>query len=234
MSAAAAVAHADCKFQKIAELPVTMEGMRPIITAQVNGQDAKFLIDTGSFFGGVTEEAGTRLGMKHSMAPFGMTISGIGGQTRDARAMRADQFTFAGVGFRNTDFILLGRADAGTAGLIGENLMGPFDVEYDFAHGMIRYFKPEGCGYDANLAYWSQGMALSRLSIIDPGKIILKVVTNAKVDGHTIRVQWDSGAALSVMSRNAAARAGVTVGSAGVKSAGVGYGIYGRGVESFL
>ena len=70
--------------------------------------------------------------------------------------------------------------------------MGPFDVEYDFANGMIRYFKADGCGRDTNLAYWSKGLAMSRLPLLDPGNIILKVVTSAKVDGHTIRVQWDS------------------------------------------
>lgn len=234
MLAAATAAQADCKFQKVAEVNVTMVGTRPIVSAQVNGKDARFVVDTGSFFGMVTEEAGERLGMKHSSAPLGMTIGGVGGQKRDARAMRADLFTYAGVGFRNTDFLLMGRSEEGVAGLIGENLMGPFDVEYDFANGVMRYFKADGCPYDSNLAYWSKGLAVSRLSMIEPGAVALKVVTNAKVDGHTIRVQWDTGASLSVMSRGAAARAGITIASAGVTNAGVGVGIQGRAIEQHL
>jgi predicted aspartyl protease len=235
IAAAAGSASAACQFQKIAEVPVTMDGLRPTIMAKINGQDAKFLVDTGAFFGGVTPEAAARYGMKRTAAPYGMSIQGVGGQKRDLQAVAADNFTFAGVGFRNTQFVLVGRIGGdGIVGNIGENLMGPFDVEYDFANGVIRYFKATGCGYDANLAYWSQGLPLSRVSIIDPSNILLKVVTNAKVDGHTIRVTFDSGSTLSVLSRNAAARAGVVIGSEGVVSGGVSYGIYGKGLESFL
>ncbi|HEX3366146.1 aspartyl protease family protein [Phenylobacterium sp.] len=231
----AGAAQAECKFQKFAEVAVTMEGLRPTITAQINGQDARFLIDTGAFFGAVSPETVAKYGMKRSSAPFGMMVQGVGGQKRDIRAVEADNFTFAGVGFRNTQFLLLGRiGGAGIAGAIGENLMGPFDVEYDFAHGAIRYFKADGCGYDTNLAYWSQGLAVSRLPLIEPTKIISKVITNAKVDGHTIRVTFDSGSDVSVMSRNAAARGGIGISAQTVVGSGTTYGIYGRGMETFL
>jgi tetratricopeptide (TPR) repeat protein len=193
------------------------------------------MIDTGAFFGGVTPETVERYGMKHTAAPFGMRVKGVGGASRDIEAAKVDNFTFAGVGFKGTEFMVMSRIGGGSiAGAIGENLLGPFDVEYDFANGIIRYFRAEGCGYGANLAYWSQGMALSRLDLIDPTQIITQIVANAKVDGHTIRVDFDSGAGLSVMSRAAAARAGVTINSAGVINGGVTYGIYGRGMETFL
>jgi tetratricopeptide (TPR) repeat protein len=173
--------------------------------------------------------------MKKSIAPFGARVQGVGGVQRDLQAVSAENFTFAGVGFHNTDFVLLGRIGGnGIVGNIGENLMGPFDVEYDFANGAIRYFKATGCGYDANLAYWSTGMSVSRIPIINPSGILTKVITNAKVDGHTIRVTFDSGAGLSVMSRNAAGRAGITVASEGVVNGGTSYGIYGKGLDSFL
>ncbi|HEX2818460.1 MAG TPA: aspartyl protease family protein [Phenylobacterium sp.] len=233
--ARAGPASAACQFQKIAEVPVTMEGLRPTIMAKINGQDAKFLVDTGAFFGGVTADTAAKYGMKRSIAPFGMMVQGVGGVKRDVQAVAAQSFTFAGVGFHDTDFLLLGRiGGGGVAGNIGENLMGPFDVEYDFANGLIRYFKATGCAYDSNLAYWSAGLAVSRVSIIDPSSILLKVITNAKVDGHTIRVTFDSGSSLSVMSRPAASRAGIQVNSEGVVNGGISYGIYGKGLDSFL
>jgi tetratricopeptide (TPR) repeat protein/predicted aspartyl protease len=233
--ATASAAGAACQFERIAEVPVTMDGLQPTIMAKINGQDAKFLVDTGAFFGGVTPEAVAKYGMKNSIAPFGMMVQGVGGQKRDLRAVAAESFTFAGVGFKNTQFVLLGRIGGpDVVGNIGENLMGPFDVEYDLANGVIRYFSAKGCGYDANLAYWSQGMALSRLSIIEPTPILFTVVTNAKVDGHTIRVTFDSGSSLSVLSRPAAARAGIQVNSEGVVNGGVSYGIYGKGLDAFL
>ena len=231
----AGAAQAECKFQKIAEVPVTMDGMRPTITAQINGQDAHLTVSTGSFFSGVNPEAAAKYGMKRAAAPVGMEVRGIGGATRSIQAVSAESFSFAGMGFHHTEFLLADRLGGGPiAGDVGENLMGPFDVEYDFAHGVMRYFKPEGCGYDTNLAYWSQGLAVSRLSLIEPTTILTKVIANAKVDGHTIRVSFSSGGGLSILSRAAAGRAGIKINDADVTRAGVTYGMYGKGLEAFL
>jgi tetratricopeptide (TPR) repeat protein/predicted aspartyl protease len=233
--AAGGPAFAACQFQKIADVPVTMEGTRPTIMAQLNGKDAKLLVDTGATFGVVTEETAAKYGMKRSIAPFGATVQSVGGVKRELRAVAADTLTFASVGFRNTDFMLVGRVGGdGIVGNIGENLMGPFDVEYDFANGAIRYFKATGCNNANNLAYWTAGMTVSKLDIIDPTGILLKVITNARVDGHLIRVTFDSGASLSVLSKPAAARAGIQINSEGVVSGGIGYGLNGQGLDSFL
>lgn len=48
------VAAARCKVGLIAELPVTLNGMRPMITAKINGQDARFIVDSGAFFSLIT------------------------------------------------------------------------------------------------------------------------------------------------------------------------------------
>ncbi|HZZ66628.1 MAG TPA: aspartyl protease family protein, partial [Phenylobacterium sp.] len=226
---------AACQFQKIADVPVTMNGLRPTIMTQIDGRDAKFLVDTGAFFGAVTPEAVAQYGMKGTVAPPGMMVRGVGGHTRDIQAVQADQFTFAGMGFRNTQFMVIGRVGGdGVAGNIGENLMGPFDVEYDLGHGMIRYFRATGCGHDSDLAYWSQGMTLSKLDLIDPTNILTHAIAHAEVDGRLIKVTFDTGSSLSVLSRTAAARAGIQITSQGVVNGGVTYGIYGKGTESFL
>ena len=232
--ASAGEASAACQFQKIADVPVTMEGLRPTIMAKINGQDAKFLVDTGAFFSGVTTDTAGKYGLKHSIAPFGRKLQGVGGVSRDMQAVAAESFVFAGMGFRNADFVVIGRVGGDLVGNIGENLMGPFDVEYDLANGVMRYFKATGCGYDTNLAYWSAGLPVSRLSIIEPTTILTRVITTAKVDDHSIRVMFDSGSSLSAMSRTAAGRAGIKVTSDGVVSGGISYGIFGKGLETFL
>jgi len=45
-----AMAEGTCNLGKVGEVPVTMEGLRPLLTAQVNGKDAKFLLDSGATF----------------------------------------------------------------------------------------------------------------------------------------------------------------------------------------
>src|ERR1700726_3109613 len=99
---AAGSASAACQFAKIADVPVTMDGLRPTIMTKINGQDAKFLVDTGAFFSGVTPETVAKYGLKSTIAPFGMMVHGVGGQSRDLRAVRADSFSYSKVGFRNT------------------------------------------------------------------------------------------------------------------------------------
>jgi hypothetical protein len=37
-----------CTLAKAAEIPIAMSGTRPIITAKINNQDARFLLDSGA------------------------------------------------------------------------------------------------------------------------------------------------------------------------------------------
>ena len=234
VAAFATAAEAGCELQKIAEVPVAMDGLRPHIAAKINGHDTSLLVDTGAFFSILSDEAATRFAMKSAPVPYGLEITGVGGATRDARAASADTFSFTTATFKNIPFLVGGRVGEGDAvGVMGENTMGPFDVEYDFANGVMRWFKAVGCN-DANLAYWSAGKALSRISLDAPGRYIQQVNGAAYVDGHKIRVTFDSGAALSVLNRPAAERAGVQMSSDGVTSGGISHGIYGGGQEQFL
>jgi tetratricopeptide (TPR) repeat protein len=231
---AAGSASAACQFQKIVDVPVTMDGLRPQVSAKVNGQDATFMVDTGAFFSDVTDAAAAKFAMRPSAAPFGLEVRSAGGATRDARAVVAQDFSFAGAQFHNIEFLLGGRLGGDLAGVIGENIMGPFDVEYDLGNGVIRFFKADGGCYNQNLAYWSAGMALSRITIEQQGRFIQTAIAKAEVDGHTIHVKFDSGAQLSTLSRAAAARAGIQMSSEGVRAAGVTYGVYGKGQETYL
>ncbi|HEY2356944.1 MAG TPA: aspartyl protease family protein [Phenylobacterium sp.] len=234
LACAASQATADCKFDRLVEVPVTMDGLRGTVATKINGHDATFGIDTGAFFSVVATEAVAQFGMKKSAVPFGMTVRGIGGGERDAEAAIAENFTFAGAGFKDIEFLAGGRFSSnGSVGVIGQNLMGPFDMEYDFANGAMRFFKAHDCS-KANLAYWSSGMALSRVPLDSPGRFMQAIIAKAKVNGREIRVQLDSGAPVSYLSRRAAARAGIEISTQGVTNAGITYGAYGKGIETFL
>jgi len=236
LSAAGQAAAADkCQMVKILEVPVTMQGLQPTVPASVNGHETHFMIDTGAFFSVMTTDAADRFALKKSIAPFGMSVRGLGGNTRAAEAVRADEFNFAGAGFKNIQFLVGGRM-GGTdiSGVIGQNIMGPFDVEYDFANGVMRFFKAKDCGGDVNLAYWSAGKALSRVNIEDQGQYVQSVLVRAQVNGQTIRVKIDSGSSLSYLNRRQAAYAGVQIKDSDVTSGGIVHGAYGGGIDSYL
>lgn len=226
---------AACVFGKVAELPVTMRGLRPTIATKINDQEAKFVVDSGAFYSLVSEDAAARLGMKPAITPAGLRLQGVGGHSAAAKVARAQTFSFAGATFKNVEFLIGGRDGAGeTIGYLGQNILGTFDVEYDLANGYVRFFKATDCD-KANLAYWSAGKTLSRLPLRGAdGAQVMKIVTTAKIDGHNIDVVFDSGASVSVLSKPAAARAGVKPTSENAVSGGLSYGLFGGAIETWL
>src|SRR5689334_18974839 len=120
----AAAADSKCQLVKMLEVPVTMDGLKSTIPASVNGRETHFMVDTGAFFSVMTTDAAERFGLKKSVAPFGMSVRGLGGTERAAEAVRADTFSFAGAGFKNIQFLVGGRmGGTDVSGVIGQHIM---------------------------------------------------------------------------------------------------------------
>src|SRR3954470_10718471 len=154
-----------CKSGMIAELPVTMNGMRPTISAKINGEDARFIVDSGAFFSLITGPAAAQYKLSVRDAPFNLLLEGIGGTSR-ADMATVKSFTLAGIPVRNAQFIVGGSAfGPNMAGLLGQNVLRIADVEYDLANGAIKLMKPDNCT-KANMAYWAKvGDAYSEMEI---------------------------------------------------------------------
>jgi tetratricopeptide (TPR) repeat protein/predicted aspartyl protease len=224
---------AKCEIKKVAELPITMEGLRPTIAVEFNGKPASLVVDSGAFYSSISAAAAAEYGLKLSPAPFGLRVQGIGGYI-DMSVTTVKDFGLIGATLHNVEFLVGGTEVSGGSGLLGQNLLQRFDVEYDFAHGAIRLFKTEGCGKSL-LAYWNApGQPYSVLGIngIDPHNP--HTTGDAYVNGKEIRVIFDTGAYNSVLSLKAAERAGVKLDSPGVVEAGYSFGL-GRGrVKSYI
>lgn len=59
-----------CKAEK-AELPVTLSGMRPIIDAKINGQEIKFIVDSGAVYSIISSATAAQFNLKLHPAPNG-------------------------------------------------------------------------------------------------------------------------------------------------------------------
>ena len=227
--AAAAV----CTLQKIADLPVTMSGMNATIPVQINGQDARFFIDTGSFFSVMNPGSAAKFGLKLGPLDPHLHIMGVTGEV-DAHVTTAKTLTFAGIPFSGVEF-LVGEHGLGSAdGLLGQNVLGGPDVEYDFANGVMRLFRPKDCG-SASLAYWSpDGAGVAELSILPMDAQGRRILGTATLNGVKIRVVFDSGASRSVLTVAGARRAGVRTDGPDVIQVGGGSGIGARVVRSWI
>src|ERR1700677_4645695 len=219
-------AESHCKLGEMAEFPITMRGLRPLMTAGINGTDVQFVLDSGAFYSTLSPASASELKLETHYGPFGFYMQGAGGGRADVSIATVKTFTLAGVPLKNVDF-LVGGTDfgSGSVGLLGQNILHLGDVEYDLGNGVVRLMKPIDCR-NTVLAYWANAStSYSVLSIDAPNGLDRHTGGTAYVNGAEIRVEFDTGAGSSVLSLRAAARAGVKPDSPGVVYAGDSYGI---------
>jgi len=144
---------AGCKIGQLAQLAVTMDGLRPMVSAKINGADAQFNADSGAFYSLISPASAAEFKLRTEPAPFHLTLIGVGGSA-GASVATVKEFTIAGVPIHNIQFVVGGSDAAGGAvGLLGQNVLRIADVEYDLSNGAIRLMKPHGCDKTL-MAYW--------------------------------------------------------------------------------
>ena len=114
-----------------------MNSLRPTLPVKINNRDAKFVLDSGAFYSMMSSATAAEYNLKLSPAPFGFTVMGIGGST-GASVATVKEFTIVGITVKNVEFLVGESEVAAYAGLLGQNLLERFDVEYDLASGAIR------------------------------------------------------------------------------------------------
>jgi tetratricopeptide (TPR) repeat protein len=205
-----------------------MSGLRPLVRAQFNGQEAMLVVDSGAFFSTLTPAAVEQFQL--TTVPFTgvLWVEGIGG-SEVGRVARVRRFTLINYAWNDVEFVVAGSEfGAGAVGLLGQNVLRIADVEYDLANGVIRLVRPKGdCNKRTSLAYWADA-AGKPYSFIDiepatTGQPHTKSV--AYLNGAKIHVMFDTGAARSILTLGAAKHAGITPSSPGVTDGGASYGL---------
>ncbi|HET9388111.1 MAG TPA: aspartyl protease family protein [Steroidobacteraceae bacterium] len=228
---------------KLAELPVTMSGTTPLIAGSINGADATFIADSGAFFATMSLRRAHEYGLRLGALPFGFRVEGIGGTTSDVQLGVAADFTLTGLlnrTFHNVNFVVLDDASAAFGegpgapiALIGQNLLGVYDTEYDLANGYIRLFQPQDCSHGM-LAYWHGDQVVQVVKIGHTDLRSPHLIGGATLNGSNIRVLFDTGAHRSILVRKAAARLGFKPDGPDVTAAGLSGGIGRRSVETWI
>ncbi len=227
-----ALAETKCTIGQLLEFPVTMVGLKPMVTATVDGHQARFTVDSGAFFSTISPGTAAELGLHLTAAPAGFHLRGIGGEAAEARVGTVKTLTVAGQDFHNVQF-LVGGSEVGGSGLLGQNFLGLADAEYDLAGGVVRLVRSRDCDH-ANLAYWAKGKPVSELPIetlLDARNHTKGTVT---LDGVKIDATFDTGAGTTLLSTAAAARAGVRPNGPGVSPAGFSRGLGRKLVQTWI
>jgi predicted aspartyl protease/cytochrome c-type biogenesis protein CcmH/NrfG len=220
----------DCRLKSYGTLPVEMVGSRATTMVKINGNNTRFILDTGAFFNIMSSANASSLGLKLQSVPFGFRIGGVGG-TASAQQAHVKEFGILDMTLKNVDFIVAG-TDTGE-GLLGANLLDFADLEIDLAHGKLTLFKVEHCDNDS-LAYWVKD---GKYNVADieraDNQFDRRTFLTVMINGKKVRAVLDSGAAATILSRDAAERAGIDLNGPGVKAASSSVGVGAKPVKTW-
>lgn len=223
-------AGAECHLAKYLDLPVTMRGSRAIVSAQIGGKDAQFILDSGAFYSMMSRASADTYGLRLESLPSGFELRGVNGSA-NAWQTTVRSFELAGVSVPNIPF-LVGGTDTGQAGLLGQNFLGIGDVEYDLRHGVVRLFRNQGCRAES-LAYWPSSSPVVIIPIEESTPRQRHTVATVSLNGVKLRALFDTGATESVLTLSASKRAGLTPTSPGVVASGLSGGIGSRALRTW-
>jgi len=219
-----------------ADVPVTMDGLQPLVAAKIAGKPVKLLLDSGAFGSSLTASFARQEKLASLTAkPIGSLVpssastitSGVKGHETDTGIVIAPTFEFGGSVFPNVKFLTIRDLGGGVDGLVGQNLLKTSDDEYDFKNGLLRLVRPQDCE-TAELAYWVKpGMTYSVIPLDGEARTNSHNVALITVNGQTMRAYFDTGAGSSFITAHAAAKAGVRTSDPGVTPAGVSHGLDG-------
>jgi clan AA aspartic protease (TIGR02281 family) len=211
----------ECQLTEYGTLPVEMVGVRATTMAKINGPSTRFILDTGAFFSTMSSANASALGLKLQPLPFGFRLRGIGGSA-NAQQAHVKEFGILDTTLKNVDFIV-GGSDAGD-GLLGANLLDFADLEIDLAHGKMTLFKADHCD-NSSLAYWVKDGKYNVADIEAVSDHDRRTFISVTINGKKVRALLDSGAPATVLSRDAAERAGIDLNAPDVKVARSTHGI---------
>jgi tetratricopeptide (TPR) repeat protein/predicted aspartyl protease len=231
--ALSAAAHAACDLHLIADLKATMQDGSPLVQAKINGVEVTMIADSGAFYSALTRGTVAQFKLPIEMGDPSMYAVGIGGR-QAIYVTKVNAFTIAGETIPNAAFTVTdNELGHGVGGVMGQNVLGVKDAYYDLPDGLIRIIRAEGCG-DRPFLVWDASKPYSIIPLIKDYAQFKHVTAEAFVNGKKITVLFDTGASSSVLSLDAAKRAGLDPSGAGATRGDLHRGIGRRFVESWI
>ena len=218
-----APAFAACQFGKVGEFKIVLNGTQPLIPSEINGQKVFLMIDTGASGNTLLRSQAAKLGVK-GIEVDGVEMLGVGGRSRVnstiVKEVKLGDLTLPNFGFLiSGESASLGRTADGkdVVGVIGAAAFSRFDMELDFADGFVRFFKATDCKNDV-LAYWGGSFSVSPIKPVSSENPHFNV--QIALNGHRMDAILDTGAAESVVTTDAALRAGLPTNNPKVRPIG--------------
>jgi hypothetical protein len=196
-----------CQLTPRTTAPLVMQDGVPTLCLMVNGQPARFVLDTGAGRTVVSPDAVRRLGIP--LDPWvGTTLEGVGGLQRHQNAV-PQSIDLNGVPLRQAH---LGGAfslavatlpvSAPVDGLLGRDLLDSFDLDIDLPRLRLTLYTVWGCT-GAFLPWSERYRGATAISGYRDALVFFSFL-----DAHPLRTIVDTGAAASLLTASGAVRAG--------------------------
>lgn len=211
---AAAAPAEECVRGIVAELKLApVESGSPVVTVAVNGAARRFLVEPGALWTAMSTSAAARLGLK--ALPLGSAGRSeiIGGGEETSQFAEPDRLEFGGVAAAHPKVLLLPETVIGPDldGVLGSDLLGRFDLEFDFAERVLRLVAPAHC--PGPVVKWTREFVSVPFEISTSRHLVVPMA----LDGKRVSVAIDTARIKTAMSESSAARLfGLTAASAGV------------------
>lgn len=202
-----------CEVVARASVALVPLGGHLLVTALVNSQPARLILDTGAERSLVTPAAVRRLGL--ALDPWvGTTLMGIGGLERHQNAAPRS-FELGGVALQHPTLfhdssLAVGPLPVGRLGgqpvdgLLGRDFLAAFDVLIDVPGRRLALYQVSGCG--GGFVPWRT--PYSTVPTLPAYRQAL--VIPVQVDGRPMRAMLDTGASRSLITAPGMARLGLT------------------------
>ncbi len=211
------LAHAEaakCTYTPIGKLPLRYSGPGLEITTvgSINGTPAELLVDTGAYATVLTRTGTERRGIR--LYATGRHASGFGG-TSPIYASIANEFIVGPVRAGRSNMPVIGSFGDTPSydGILGAPFLFQTDMEISLATKQLTFFVPEKCG-GTYLGYWGQDVQDIPLRRHDEHHMNPKFFV--RINGKELEAMIDTGAPFSLITADAAKRAGIDLDGPGV------------------
>jgi predicted aspartyl protease len=203
--AACSAMDASCGAERLGSLPMRLERGALLVPVALGQRLVLMILDTGAERTILDPVETERFGYREDPARVSRLV-GVGGRMPPRHDVTVPQLTFGDLRFNNLavavgETPLFGRG-APVVGLIGGDILGPLDLDFDFAAGRLALYHVPSCSTDP--IPWSA--SASRLQTIRHGRL---TVIEVELDGTPLTAVIDTGATRSVLLADAADRIGL-------------------------
>ena len=154
--AAPSRAEENCSLVKIASFAMRMDDAGFVtIPLKIGGREVRMLVDTGGVYTGISQSVAEELGLDiHYLNTSFHTVM-YGGKVID-HYVNAPNVEYGPFVQPRNQFVVMpkGSLPSGADGLLAPDILRGFDVDFDFAGGVLNLFSPDHC--PGRVVYWTQ------------------------------------------------------------------------------